>query len=280
MTAAMVEADGSIALEPGVRMPTLGFGVFQVSPKETERAVADALEAGYRHIDTAAIYGNEREVGRAIAASGLRRDEVFLTTKLWNADQGRGTRVALERSLDALDVDFVDLYLIHWPVPAHGRAAESWGLIAEAQHAGLVRAAGVSNFTEGQLDDLVSATGIVPTVNQVELHPYLAQTHLVEAMQARHITVTAWSPLAKAEALVDPVITAIANRLQVSTAQTVLRWHLQRGIVVIPKTVSPERMRNNRQLFGFELSPEDLAAIDRLDRGYRTGPDPEHFNEI
>lgn len=272
------DVGSAVLLEPGVRMPTVGFGVFQVPPEQTERAVLQALEVGYRHIDTASIYGNEREVGRALAASGLDREEVFVTTKLWNADQGASARDALEASLDRLALPYVDLFLIHWPVPVRDRFVESWLAIQRAQQDGLLRASGVSNFTEEHVSTLVQRTGVVPAVNQVELHPYLAQPRLLEAMHARHLTVTAWSPLAQGVVLDDPTIVAIAVDTMRSPAQIVLRWHLQRGVTVIPKSVTAHRMRENLDVLSFALSSEEMATISALDRGTRTGPDPDLFD--
>lgn len=268
----------TVLIAAGVEMPVVGFGVFQIPPDETDKAVATALETGYRHVDTAAAYHNEAGVGSAVRASGLGRDEVFVTTKLWNADQDPArVRPALERSLDELGLDHVDLYLIHWPVPSAGLYAAAWEKMLELRDAGLTRAAGVSNFTTDHLDRVVAASGEAPAVNQVELHPRLAQPELLRHHARLGVATTAWSPLAQAAALQDPVITEIAGRLGRTPAQVVLRWHLQRDTVVIPKSVTPERIRANLDLHDFELAPADVAAIDRLDRGERTGPDPDEF---
>ncbi len=267
-----------VHLSDGSQLPTIGFGVFQIPADKTERAVAEALDAGYRHIDTAAIYGNEEAVGRAIRSSGLGRDEVFVTTKVWNADHGPKAGEGIRRSLDRLGVDHVDLLLIHWPVPARGLFATTWESLIEARETGYAHSIGVSNFTDAHVEALAS-TGVLPAVNQVELHPYLAQRRLLDQMHERGIVVTAWSPLAKSEALTDPVVRDIAAEVGVTPAQVVLRWHLQRSTVVIPKSTSPERMRSNRDLFSFSLDARHVAALDGLDRGYRTGPDPDTFDE-
>lgn len=272
-------ADSTVEIAPGVAMPVVGYGVFQISPADTERAVAEAIEAGYRHIDTAAIYGNEAAVGAGIRASGIDRSELFITTKLWNDDHGQASaHDALDASLARLGLDAVDLYLIHWPTPARGRYVETWRALIEARDGGRARAIGVSNFTRDHIEALVRDSGVKPSVNQIELHPYLTQSELLAWLHSEDIVPTAWSPLAKAETLSDPVVAEIADRLGRSAAQVVLRWHLQRDTVVIPKSVTPVRMRDNRELFDFELTADDVRRLDALDRGYRTGPDPEEFN--
>jgi 2,5-diketo-D-gluconate reductase A len=263
----------------GVSVPQLGFGVFQVPPEDTEGAVATALETGYRHIDSAAAYRNEEGVGRAIRASGLPRDEVFVTTKVWNDNQGRDRALqAFERSLERLGFDYVDLYLIHWPVPKAGLYAETWQALLELQAAGRARAVGVSNFTGEHLSRVADATGVVPPINQVELHPYLQQPELRRFHAEHGIVTEAWSPLAQGAVLDDPVITGIAAAHERTPAQIVLRWHLQIGNVVIPKSVTPERIRENFELFDFELGDDELRAVEGLDRGERTGPDPNTMN--
>ncbi len=269
----------TVTLNNGIEMPQLGFGVFQVPDEETTAAVATALEAGYRSIDTAAIYGNERGVGRALAASGLPREELFVTTKLWNADQGHdATLRAFDASLDKLGLEYVDLYLIHWPTPARDLYADSWRAIGKLAAEGRIRAAGVSNFQPAHLTRLIEAGGPVPAVNQVELHPGLQQAELRAFHAAHGIATEAWSPLAQGAVLDDPAITAIAARTGKSPAQVVLRWHLQLGNAVIPKSVTPARIRQNLDVFDFALTADDLAAIAATDRGLRTGPDPDAFN--
>jgi 2,5-diketo-D-gluconate reductase A len=266
----------TIDLGRGVAIPQLGFGVFQVPPEDTERVVALALETGYRHIDTAAAYRNEVEVGRAVRASGLSREEVFITTKLANPDQGHDRAiVAFAESLERLGMDYLDLYLIHWPLPMADRYIETWEALIALQGDGRTRAIGVSNFTETHLQRLIDETGVTPSINQVELHPYLQQTALRAFHAGQGIVTEAWSPLAQGAVLDDPVITGIAAVRGRTPAQVVLRWHVQLGNVVIPKSVTPERIRENFQIFDFELSDDDMDAINGLDRGERTGPDPE-----
>jgi len=267
-----------LELRDGEHIPQLGFGVFQVPPEETVQAVMLALQAGYRHIDTAAAYGNEAEVGQAIKAAGLDRNEVFLTTKCFNDDHGYNeARRAFGASLERLESHYVDLYLIHWPVPAHDRYLDSWRAFIELQSAGLVRSIGVSNFQPAHLERLIAETGVTPAVNQVELHPHLQQPGLRRLHSELGITTEAWSPLAQGQVLDEPVITEIAERVGKTPAQVVIRWHLQIGNVVIPKSVTPERIEQNIDVFDFELTEQDLAAIAALDAGGRIGPDPDTF---
>ncbi|MFD5564565.1 aldo/keto reductase [Kitasatospora griseola] len=269
----------TVTLNNGVEMPQLGFGVFQVPDEETTAAVATALESGYRSIDTAAIYGNERGVGKALAASGLPREELFVTTKLWNADQGYdATLRAFDASLDKLGLETVDLYLIHWPTPARDLYLDSWRAVERLAADGRIRAAGVSNFQPAHLTRLIENGGLVPAVNQVELHPGLQQSELRAFHAAHGIATEAWSPLAQGAVLNDPAITAIAERTGKSAAQVVLRWHLQLGNLVIPKSVTPARIRQNLDVFDFTLTDDEMAAIAATDRGLRTGPDPDEFN--
>jgi 2,5-diketo-D-gluconate reductase A len=265
-----------IPLRGDVEIPQLGFGVFQVPPPDTADVVTRALLAGYRHIDTAAGHRNEAGVGQAIHAAGLTRDEVFVTTKLHNDDHLRA-RDALRHSLDQLEMEHVDLYLIHWPVPAHDHYVQAWQTLIELQQEGLTRAIGVSNFNQPHLERIIRETGVVPAINQVEVHPRLQQPGLRRELADLGIPLEAWSPLAKARVLDDPVITGIAAERERTPAQVVLRWHLQLGHVVIPKSVTQSRIEENLGVFDFDLTDDDMAAIETLDRGERTGPDPDTF---
>ncbi|HWI95407.1 MAG TPA: aldo/keto reductase, partial [Solirubrobacterales bacterium] len=258
--------------------PQLGFGVFQVPPDDTQEVVEQALETGYRHIDTAGAYRNEKGVGAAIAASGLAREDLFVTTKLWNSEQGfETTLAAFDASLDRLGFDYVDLYLIHWPVPSEGRFVDTWRAFERIHGEGRARTIGVSNFRVEDLERLEAETETRPTVNQIELHPRLQQAEL-RAWHADHgIATEAWSPLAQGELLDDETIVAIAERHGKTPAQAILRWHLQLGNVVIPKSVTPARIRENLELFDFELGDAEMAEFERLDRGERIGPDPGTF---
>lgn len=268
-----------ITLNDGIPIPQVGLGVFQTPPEDTERAVVAALHAGYRHIDTAAAYGNEAETGRAVARSGVPRDDVFLVTKLWNADQGYDrTMAAFQASLDRLGVDYLDLYLIHWPVPAHNTFVDTFQAMAHLRDKGRVRSIGVSNFEPEHLQILMDATGVVPSVNQIELHPLLPQ-HELRKMHARlGIATEAWSPLGQGPLLRDPTVTAVADTLGKTPAQVLIRWHIQLGNIVIPKSVNPERIASNFDVFDFELGERDMASISSLENGTRLGPDPRTFN--
>ncbi|HXD55696.1 MAG TPA: aldo/keto reductase [Solirubrobacteraceae bacterium] len=268
----------TLQLRGGEAVPQLGFGVFQVPPEVTEEAVAMALEAGYRHIDTAAAYRNEAGVGLAVRASALDRGEVYITTKCWNDDQGRDeARRAFEKSLSRLESDYVDLYLIHWPVPAHDRYVDTWRTFIELRDEGLIRSIGVSNFQPEHLRRLIEETGEAPAINQVELHPHFQQVGLRREHDELGIMTEAWSPLAQGQVLDEPAIVEISERHGRSPGQVVIRWHLQLGNVVIPKSVTPERIRQNFDVFDFELSADEMRAIDALDRGKRIGPDPSTF---
>jgi 2,5-diketo-D-gluconate reductase A len=268
----------TVELNNGVRIPQFGFGVFQISPEETAGAVRTALEAGYRHLDTAQMYDNEAGVGAGIAESGLAREDVFVTTKLANDAHGHDNAItALEGSLRRLGFDYVDLYLIHWPLPHKNQFVRTWQGFEDILRAGKARAIGVSNFQPAHLDRLAEETGTVPAVNQIELHPALQQTELRAHHQAHGIATEAWSPLAQAEVLDDPVLTDLAGKHGRTAAQVVLRWHIQLGNIVFPKSSSPERIRRNIDVFGFELDDEDMTAIGKLDDGRRTGPDPDTF---
>jgi 2,5-diketo-D-gluconate reductase A len=267
-----------IALRGDTEIPQLGFGVFQVPPEETAEVVTRALQTGYRHIDTAAAYQNEAEVGQAFHASGLAREDVFITTKCFNTDHGyEEARHAFKQSLERLGLDYVDLYLIHWPVPSQDKYVETWKAFIELQNEGLVRSIGVSNFQPDHLRRIVDETGVTPAVNQVELHPRLQQAGLRREHADRGIVTEAWSPLAQGAVLDDPVITAIADEHGVTPGQVVIRWHLEIGNVVIPKSVTPARIEENFDVFGFHLTEAQLQAIEGLDAGERTGPDPDTF---
>ncbi|BCR82091.1 aldo/keto reductase [Arachnia rubra] len=269
-----------IELNDGNSIPQLGLGVWQLTDEEATAAVSDALETGYRHIDTAAIYRNETGVGRAIAASALPRDEIFVTTKLWNKAQGRDlARSGLERSLEKLGLDHVDLYLIHWPCPAQDKYVETWEQLIDFRSEGLARSIGVCNFLPGHLDAIVDETGITPAIDQIELHPTFQPDDLINHCADLGVAVESWSPLGQAADLADPVITGIAGRLGATPAQVVIRWHLDRGFIVIPRSKNPERIASNFGALDVQLSAEDRAAIDALNASNRLGPDPATFNE-
>jgi 2,5-diketo-D-gluconate reductase A len=272
-TLSLTTPDGSVDI------PQLGFGVWQVPDSEVEAAVASALKAGYRSIDTARIYGNEDGVGRALAASDVAREDLFVTTKVWPDDYGRKeTRVAFDRSMERLGLDVLDLCLLHWPAAGQGRFIEAWAALRAIRDDGRVRAIGVCNFHAEHLQRLFDETQEWPAINQVELHPYLQQVNLRAFNAGRGILTEAWSPLASGGAvLADPVITQIARAHGVTPAQAIIRWHLQLGNVVIPKSVTPSRISENFDVHGFQLTAEDMARIATLDRGERTGPDPEVF---
>ncbi|MBP2329893.1 2,5-diketo-D-gluconate reductase A [Kibdelosporangium banguiense] len=267
----------TIRLNNGVDMPQLGYGVFQIPEAETTEAVTAALQAGYRSIDTAAAYGNEEGVGKAIA--GFPREQLFITTKLWNSDQGYDeTLRAFEKSVSLLGLDYLDLYLIHWPAPAQDRYVGSWKALIRLADEGRISAIGVSNFQPAHLERIINETGRVPAVNQVELHPFLQQSELREVHAKLGIATEAWSPLGQGgELLTNPAITAVAEKHGRTAAQVVLRWHLQLGNVVIPKSVTPSRIAENIDVFGFVLDESDLTAVSTLDMGHRIGPDPDHF---
>jgi 2,5-diketo-D-gluconate reductase A len=270
----------TVTLNNGTAMPQLGFGVFQVPNEETAAAVTAAFEAGYRAIDTAAMYGNEEGVAKAIADSGIPRDELFITTKLNNNGHGYDDALrAFEDSRSRLGLDYVDLYLIHWPLPAKDRYVDTWRAFEKLHSDGLARAIGVSNFQPAHLRRLFDETDVVPAVNQVELHPYLTQEALREFDAEHGIATEAWSPIAKGgELLSDPAITSLAEKYGKTPAQVVIRWHLQLGNVVIPKSVTPERIKQNFEVFDFELADDDVVSINELNRDERTGPDPDTFN--
>jgi 2,5-diketo-D-gluconate reductase A len=268
----------SVTLHDGVEIPQLGFGVFQVPPEDTQRVVEEALAAGYRHIDTAAAYRNEKGVGAGIAASGIPREEVFVTTKLWNEQQGFDSTLAtFAKSLGRLDMAYVDLYLIHWPAPTQGRFVETWKAFERIRDEGGARTIGVSNFRIEDLERLERETDTVPTVNQVELHPRFHQTELRAWHDQHRIATEAWSPLGQGRLLGEQPIVEIAERHGKTPAQAILRWHLQLGNVVIPKSVTPERIRENLEIFDFELDEGEMASVGTIDTGERSGPDPATF---
>ncbi|MDX6465906.1 MAG: 2,5-diketo-D-gluconate reductase [Gaiellaceae bacterium] len=272
----------AVDLNDGHAIPQLGFGVFQTDPKETARAVSLALDVGYRHIDTAPTYGNEKAVGDAVRSSGLGRDAVFVTSKLDNAfHRPDSARAAFERTLSALRFDYVDLFLIHWPLPMRygGDFESTWSTLEEFRRDGRARSIGVSNFEVDHLQRLVAASDVVPAVNQIELHPYLRNGDVDAHGRAHGIATAAWSPMAHGWVLDDPTVVGIAGRLGRSPAQVVLRWHIERGGVVCPKSATPARIEENFQVFDFQLEPDDVERLDALDRGEagRTGPHPDRF---
>ncbi|MGH3545776.1 MAG: aldo/keto reductase [Mycobacteriales bacterium] len=269
----------TITFTNGVTTPQLGFGTFQTPPDTTADAVMHALEVGYRSIDTAAIYGNEEGVGEAIARSGIDREDLFITTKLWNSEQGTDSALAaFDASLAKLGLDYVDLYLIHWPVASKDRYVETWRALEKLATEGRARSIGVSNFQVAHLQRLFNETETVPVLNQIELHSHLSQAPLRE-FHARHDIVTqAWSPLARGGALLaDDTVVALAKQHGKTPAQIVLRWHIQLGNVVIPKSATPSRIAENFEIFDFTLSARDMDAIATLETGERTGPDPDVF---
>ena len=270
-----------ITLNNGQTIPQLGFGVFLVEPQETSAAVSSALQAGYRHIDTAEMYGNESEVGEAIARSGLDRGEVFVTSKLSNdAHEPDDARRAFDDTLKALSVDYIDLFLIHWPLPTRydGDYVSTWRVLEEFYREGRARSVGVSNFQPHHLRRLHAECEIPPAVDQIEVSPYLTQDELRGFCAEHEIAVEAWSPLARGQVLSDTAVSSIARRTGKTPAQVVLRWHIQRGDIVFPKSVTPERIRENIDIFDFELSGADVEAITLLNRNERTGPDPDKFD--
>lgn len=273
----------TLTLNDGHTIPQLGFGVFKVDPAETERIVLDALDAGYRHIDTAAIYGNEEGVGRAIAASGIPRDELFVTTKLWNDRQGGDEPLAaIDESLDRLGLDHVDLYLVHWPAPKNGDYVNAWEKLVAIRETGKTRSIGVSNHLPAHLTEIVQATGVTPAVDQIELHPAYQQRETVAFAGGHGILIEAWGPLGqgKYDLFGTPAVAAAAAAHGKTPAQTVLRWHLQKGNIVFPKSNSPARVRENLDVFDFELTPAEIAAIDALDPGDGSGRVGSHPNDV
>jgi 2,5-diketo-D-gluconate reductase A len=277
-----VTAIPNIKLNNGVEIPQLGLGVYQVAPGEARTAVMEALRIGYRHVDTAEMYGNEREVAQGIRDSDIDRAEVFVTSKLNNGFHARDAALrAFDESLAVMKLEYLDLFLIHWPLPAVGDYLETWKTLEEIYRSGRVRAIGVSNFQPHHLERLAAEATIVPAVNQIEIHPYFIQDDVRAADSARGIATQAWSPIAQGQVLDDPVIVGIARRLGRTPAQVTLRWHVQRGDIVFPKSVAPARMAENFAIFDFALTAEDMAAISALDRPEgRRGPNPDDFNWI
>ena len=272
MTASSVP---TVKLNNGIKIPQVGYGVFQVPEDGTQQAVELALESGYRHIDTAAAYYNEEGVGAAIKASGIPRDELFVTTKLRNGDQGHDKALqAFEDSRRALGLDVIDLYLVHWPLPSAGLYVETWKAFEKLYAEKAVRAIGVSNFLPAHLDTLLAQTDVTPRVNQIELHPTLQQTAVQDATRAAGIAVEAYSPLGQGVDLDQQAVLDVAEAHGKTPGQVVLRWHLEHGSIIIPKSVTPERIRSNIDLFDFELSADEVASIDALEAGNRTGEDP------
>ncbi|OAS15598.1 aldo/keto reductase [Pseudomonas putida] len=267
-----------IPLADGNRIPQLGLGLWKATNEDAANAVVHALSCGYRHIDTAAAYDNEESVGQGIHASGVKRDDIFVTSKVWNSEQGFDTAIrAVDASLKRLKLDHLDLMLVHWPCPQKGLFIETWLALIQAQQQGKIKSIGVSNFTEAHLNQLIEATRVVPVINQIELHPYLQQNALRAAHDRLGIRTESWSPLGQGSALTDPVITSIAQKHQRTPAQVIIRWHVQQHLVVIPKSITPERISANAAVFDFALDSQDLAAIASLDNGTRIGPDPLTF---
>ena len=275
----------TIEIADGVSIPQLGFGVYQIEPERTAASVKTALDIGYRHIDTAEMYGNEKEVAQGIRDAGLDRGEVFITSKLNNgAHKPDDARRAFEQTLKALDSDYVDLFLIHWPLPTlyDGDFVSTWKTLEEFARDGRARSIGVSNFQPAHLDRLAKETDIVPAVNQVEIHPYFTNETVRDYARDHGIAIEAWSPIARGDVLKDPVAIRIADARGITPAQVVLRWHIQRGDIVFPKSVTPERIQANFELFDFELDNADMDDISALDKGEpgRTGPNPDTFDYV
>lgn len=270
-----------VALNDGTSIPQIGFGTWQVAPQDAEPSVTEALAVGYRHIDTAAVYANEAEVGQAIAASDLARDDIYVTTKCWNPDHGYDEAMrAFDRSMTKVGLEQLDLYLIHWQCVQFDKYIDTWRALVDLRASGRVRSIGVSNFKEPALRAIIDATGVVPVLNQVELHPWLPQTELRALHAELGIATESWSPLASGQLLEDPLLAGIAAKHGKSTAQVMVRWHLQLGLIVLPKSITPARIAQNIDVFDFALDDDDMAAIATLESGRRTGPDPDEYLEL
>src|SRR5436190_3133284 len=268
----------SVLLNNGRKIPQLGFGTWQISDAEVPRALESALAAGYRSVDTAAAYGNEEGVGVAIRASNLPRNELFITTKVWNDRHGGDNTIrAFDESLKRLMLDYVDLYLIHWPVPKLDLYVESWRALVKLQEEGRARSIGVSNFNASHLSRIIKETGFVPAVNQIELHPRLSQKKLRDFHARHNITTESWSPLGQGQLISDKMVAQLAAKHGKTPAQIILRWHVEQGLVTIPKSSNPSRLRENIAIFDFQMDTDDMAKLDNLDRGERIGPDPESY---
>lgn len=278
----MESLQSTTTLHNGVKMPWFGLGVFKVEEgSEVVNSVLAAIKAGYRSIDTAAVYGNEEGVGKAIAECGVSREELFITSKVWNADQGYDETIsAFEESLRKLQLDYLDLYLIHWPVPAQGKYIDTWKALEELYKDGKIRAIGVSNFKEHHLQDLIDQAEVKPMVNQVEYHPRLTQESLHKFCKEHQIQLEAWSPLMQGQLLDEPMLVEIAQKYNKSTAQIILRWDLQNEVVTIPKSIKPHRIEENANIFDFTLSEDDMKKISSLNQDKRVGPDPDEFNLV
>ena len=268
----------AIALNDGTTIPQIGFGLWQVPPSEAEVATAEALRVGYRHLDSAAVYANEGEAAAALAASGLAREDVYVTTKLWNPDHGYDEAMrAFDTSMAKMKLEQLDLYLIHWQCAQHAKFIDTWRALIDLQKSGRVKSIGVSNFKEPALRQLIDATGVIPVLNQIELHPWLPQLDMRAVHAEYGIATESWSPLASGQLIDDPTLAAIAAKHSKSTAQVMIRWHLQQGLIVLPKSVTPSRIAENIDVFGFQLDDEDMATIAGMENGHRTGPDPDDF---
>jgi len=268
----------AVALNDGTTIPQIGFGLWQVPPSEAEVATAEALRVGYRHLDSAAVYANEAEAGAALAKSGLAREDVYVTTKLWNPDHGYDEAMrAFDTSMTKMGFEQLDLYLIHWQCKQHGKFIDTWRALIDLQKSGRVKSIGVSNFKEPALRQLIDATGVIPVLNQIELHPWLPQLDMRAVHAEYGIATESWSPLASGQLIDDPTLTVIAAKHGKSTAQVIIRWHLQQGLIVLPKSVTPARIAENIDVFGFQLDDEDMATIAGMENGHRTGPDPDDF---
>ena len=274
----ITDLKGTATLSNGVEMPYLGLGVFQIGDgEEVYNAATTALEAGYRHIDTASLYGNEIGVGEAVRKSDISRQEIFVTSKVWNSDQGyENTLSAFEITMNKLQLDYLDLYLVHWPVK--GKFKDTWKALEKLYREERVKAIGVSNFLKHHIEDLKTSLEIMPMVNQVEFHPYLVQQDLIDYCKENHIQYEAWSPLMQGHILKDETLLQLASKYSKSAAQIILRWDLQKGVITIPKSSKKERIISNADIFDFELTTDDMAAIDALDKNYRSGADPDNFN--